>query len=106
MEGPTTAASTGSSPQCSPGYYGDASKGGACVLCTGHSVGTALRGGPVPGDVVGSVDALMSPTSVALSGSGAVLALGFSDAKNRRRGPCGGCSCVLVERGSLGAEGQ
>ena len=25
--------------QCSPGYYGDATDGGACVQCTGYSRG-------------------------------------------------------------------
>ena len=69
------------SAQCSPGYYGDASDdAGACVRCTGHSVGTVQRGAPVPADDLAAVDAFRSPTSVAVSGSGGVLAVGFSDA--------------------------
>ena len=75
--GPRPVAVGGDDPQCSPGYYGDASDGGACVLCTGHSVGIVQRGGPVPRDLSGEVN--IGPTSVAVSGSGAVLVLGFSD---------------------------
>ena len=66
--------------QCSAGYYGDTGDGGACVLCTGHAVGTVQRGGPVPADEIAFADAFASPTSVAVSGSGSVLAVGFSDA--------------------------
>ena len=62
------------------GYYGDARDGGTCVLCSGHSVGTVQRGAAIPGDEVGATFPYHSPTSVAVSGSGAVLALGFSDA--------------------------
>ena len=65
--------------QCTPGYYGDVSDGGACALCTGHSVGTVQRGGPVPADDVVVADADEIAYSVALSGSGSVLALGFSE---------------------------
>ena len=68
------------SPQCSAGYYGDARDGGTCVLCTGHSVGAVMRGAPVPADELAAADVSMNPTSVAVSGFGAVLALGFSDA--------------------------
>ena len=64
-------------PQCSPGYYGDATDGGACVLCTDHSVGGVQRGGPVPSDEAES-GGVHNASYVALSGSGAVLALGFS----------------------------
>ena len=78
--------------QCSPGYYGDASDGGACVQCTGHSVGSVQRGAPVPTDEVASADSSMTPSSVALSGSGAVLALGFTYA------PVGGEEFVGVVR--------
>ena len=80
---PPSVVVTRDSPQCSPGYYGDASETGACLLCTGHSVGTALRGRPVPDDIVATADAFLSPTSVAVSGSGAVLAVGFSGAPIR-----------------------
>ena len=65
--------------ECSPGYYQDASDDGACVLCTGHSVGIVQRGAPILADEIALIDPLAIPRSVALSGSGAVLALGFPD---------------------------
>ena len=65
-------------PQCSPGYYGDVSDGGACVLCADHTVGSVQRGDPVPaGEIVSAVDGV-TPDCVAVSGSGSVVALGFS----------------------------
>ena len=65
---------------CSPGYYGVAGDGGTCVPCTGHAVGTVQRGDPVPADAVGTADVLESPSAVAVSGSGAVLAVVFGRA--------------------------
>ena len=68
----------GGPQQCSPGYYGAPSDAGACVQCTGHSVGSVQRGAPVPVDEVAAAHLFLTPSSVALSGSGTVLALGFS----------------------------
>ena len=93
-------------PRCSPGYYGGASNGGACDLCTGHVVGIVQRGAPVPADEIAAADEVARPSSVAVSGSGVVLAVGFYGCDSRRRGVRRSCSCVLVEWGSVGAKGQ
>ena len=49
------------------------------MLCTGHAVGASQRGTPIPADDTVAADEDATPYSVAVSGSGSVFALGFSD---------------------------
>ena len=57
--------------QCLAGYYQNVTDGGTCVLCTGHVEDVVQRGAPFP------PDGTLRPGSVAVSGSGDTIALGF-----------------------------